>query len=73
MQHASVVPVRLREHSPELTVDVSRIVGYRARQGDEWKGPVRGSYRDASRDASERNAELRTQAMRTAGGSQQPL
>lgn len=59
MPHVRVVPIRAREHSDAFGVDVSRIVGYRAQQGDEWRGPARSTYREAATDASDRSAELR--------------
>lgn len=48
--HASVTPVRVRQFSPDLTVDISRVVGYRATINGEPAGPVRQSVRAARED-----------------------
>lgn len=47
--HVRVDPVRVRQYDAQLGVDVSRIVGYRARCGCGWRGPKRDDVR-ATRD-----------------------
>jgi hypothetical protein len=50
MSGATVKPVRLREHSDALAVDVSRIIGYRATWPNGDRGPVRKTMRAARLD-----------------------
>lgn len=46
----AVEPVRTREYSEALTVDVSRVVAYRTSCGCGWRGPSRASVRAARED-----------------------
>jgi hypothetical protein len=45
--HARIVPVRVREHDAALGVDVSRIVGYRAKCSCGWRSKLRRNVREA--------------------------
>lgn len=49
-QHTSVKPVRIRDHSDSLAVDVSRVVGYRVVRADGTTGPTRKTVREARAD-----------------------
>jgi hypothetical protein len=51
------VPVRRREYSEALTVDVSRIVAYRTACGCGWRGPSRATVQRARADYREHEAE----------------
>lgn len=59
MTDARVKVVRIHYRHPGLEVDAVKGVGFRAVQGDEWRGPVRKFRGQAVLDAAERNAELR--------------
>jgi hypothetical protein len=45
------------EYSDAMRVNVRSVIAYRAEQGDEWRGPWRGSMRQAQADARERNRQ----------------
>ena len=53
MSHATVRPARLRFHSTDLSCQVIRTYGYRARCACGWEGPVRGKHRDSRQDGRE--------------------
>jgi len=55
MPRAAVEPIRVRRHDPELGCDVRRVVGYRARCGDHWRGSSRSTIAEAYSDAIEHN------------------
>lgn len=55
MPRAVVKVVRIHSRHPHLEVDFLRGIGWRAIQGDEWRGPVRSDYRAALNDARARN------------------
>lgn len=40
-----------------LRTNVRSRIAYRAEDGNTWRGPWRGSFADAARDAREHNAE----------------
>jgi hypothetical protein len=60
MSRATVKVVRIHYRHPGLEVDALKGVGWRAIQGEEWKGSVRSSYRAALQDARDRNAQAQT-------------
>ena len=50
MSHATIKPVRLRQHDDDLGVDRSRVIGYRVVEEGKESGPVRKTYALARRD-----------------------
>ena len=55
MPRAAVEPVRIKQHDPELGCDRLRLVGFRGRCGEHWKGERRDTLREAYDDAIEHN------------------
>lgn len=56
MEHISVVPVKVKQYDESRRCDVLRLVGFRATNGTDWKGPVRKVRQDAVADVSDRRA-----------------
>ena len=55
MPRAAVEPVRVRQRDAELNCDRLRLVGFRGRCGDHWRGPTRDTLAEAYGDAIEHN------------------
>lgn len=55
--HAVVRPVRIFYEHEGLHVMVAKGVGYRAVDRDEWRGPIRTSFRAARADAAAHNQQ----------------
>lgn len=49
----SVIPVKVRNRDDSLTVDVSRVIGYKATCRCGWASRIRSRYSEAVSDAKE--------------------
>ena len=55
MPRAVVEPIKVRRHDDELGCERQRVVGYRARCGDHWRGSSRPTIAAALEDLREHN------------------
>jgi hypothetical protein len=55
MPRAVVEPVNIKQHDPELGCDRLRVVGFRGRCGEHWRGARRSSFAEAVQEAIEHN------------------
>ena len=55
MPRAAVEPVRVKRHDPDLGCERLKVVGFRGRCGDHWRGERRDTFAEAVDDAIAHN------------------